>query len=673
MPSRLSAIFSRSEKATEAKADEAANEYSGQSSDPVPQYSVSQPPPEYLEDGNDVPPPDYTAGFANLSLSDAPTSDIPDVNETIAHLKVLESFYVLKQSISSMDGLFGIDNARILDLARSSSLENNEKADDLLPKLAEKRWAVYVARAVDRFNAWMSAFAPVESLPNMAELVRDGTAGLIVEPHYVKQSLPPIERANLPPIDVLMVWHAYMLNPRAYLEDCIRLGRMALWNVRMPWNAIAACINASTFKLEAGAATEGDFTRLTGRYWDNLVDDDVKKVKCPNCQTISTVPWTTCGNFEPEVEGTPHTLGENVDAMLGSGMGYCDRDLSTICMKCETRITHNVLRAGRFREDVEQLLTSSTPMPGTILGLRGIPFKVDIYTDPHWKGVFTRVNALLSRGLGQKILDQPNLCGEGLNQSMARIRDTIGETITDNRKYMKAVRDSASGRLTRLERVGFRKMMGRYWENSSPFSIDLVGAVIRQGGFVEKMHNIDWLHSPALPATMARLILKYERFVKLMSQPDQMAVPTLDVDLAWHTHQLNPPSYFKYSLHNTRQFIDHDDKVATTKLDTAFAWTSKTYEKTYGDKYSECTCWYCEAIRESNTSSATRIFSMKGKEKLHDVEQDPKKSVHISAHNAVNPSDDPEYTNSVTAHAAKLEAVYQKACERAKKKRQQST
>lgn len=140
MPSRLSAIFSRSEKAEEAKAEEAANESSGQSSDPVPAYSVSQPPPpDYLDDENDSPPPDYTAGFANLSLSDAPTSDIPQVNEAIAHLKVLECFYRLRQSISSMDGLFGIDNGRIVDLARVSSLMNDEKADDLLPKLAEKR------------------------------------------------------------------------------------------------------------------------------------------------------------------------------------------------------------------------------------------------------------------------------------------------------------------------------------------------------------------------------------------------------------------------------------------------------------------------------------------------------------------------------------------------------
>lgn len=308
-------------------------------------------------------------------------------------------------------------------------------------------------------------------------------------------------------------------------------------------------------------------------------------------------------------------------------------------------------------------------MPGTILGLRGIPFRVGIYQDAAWNGVYNKVNNLLLLGLGKKIIDQPSLHGDGLNQSMARIRDTIGETITQNKKYMRTVRDSASHRMLRLERIGVRKMMSRYWENSSPFAIDLVGAVIRQGGFVEKMHNIDWLHSPALPATMTRLIFKYERFVGIMEDPSHMAVPTLDVDLAWHTHQLNPPSYMKYIVDKTRQFVDHDDKVAETALNNAFAWTSKTYEKKYGDKYSECTCWYCEAIRESNTSLSSKIFSSKGKDrKLHDPEHDPKRFVHISAHNAVRPTDDPKYTAEAQAQANALEAAYQKACERAKKK-----
>jgi hypothetical protein len=144
-------------------------------------------------------------------------------------------------------------------------------------------------------------------------------------------------------------------------------------------------------------------------------------------------------------------------------------------------------------------------------------------------------------------------------------------------------------------RIAVRKMMGRYWENFSSFALDLGGAVMRQGIFTDKMHKIDWLHSPASRDTMARLITKYGRFVSIMaSHPNDVAVPTLDVDLAWHTHQLSPAGYYQYTVSKCRKFIDHDDKIDEDKLSNSFEWTSKTYQDTYGEVYSSCTCWYCE-------------------------------------------------------------------------------
>lgn len=91
--------------------------------------------------------------------------------------------------------------------------------------------------------------------------------------------------------------------------------------------------------------------------------------------------------------------------------------------------------------------------------------------------------------------------------------------------------------LLKSEKIAVRRMMSRYWDNSSTFALDLVGAVIRQGSFIEKMHSIDWIHSPALGATMTRLIAKYGRYFEILEKfPTQVAVPTLDVDLAWYLH-----------------------------------------------------------------------------------------------------------------------------------------
>jgi len=74
-------------------------------------------------------------------------------------------------------------------------------------------------------------------------------------------------------------------------------------------------------------------------------------------------------------------------------------------------------------------------------------------------------------------------------------------------------------------------------------------------------------------------------------------VPTLDVDLAWHTHQLSPRAYYAYTVGNCGRFVDHDDKVPEDKLSEEFAWTTKRYQELFGEAYSECTCWYCEAIQ----------------------------------------------------------------------------
>ncbi|KAG9953671.1 hypothetical protein KCU85_g1115, partial [Aureobasidium melanogenum] len=125
-----------------------------------------------------------------------------------------------------------------------------------------------------------------------------------------------------------------------------------------------------------------------------------------------------------------------------------------------------------------------------------------------------------------------------------------------------------------------------------------------------------------------------------------------------------------YTIAKAKNFIDHDDKVAEAKLTDAFAETSKVYQKLYGEPYSECTCWYCEAVRESHTSTASRLFrsnNATASEQLHSVPSDPKKSIHISTHNAVRPTGDKAYDEDITRRIGELEKAYAKACKRADK------
>lgn len=61
--------------------------------------------------------------------------------------------------------------------------------------------------------------------------------------------------------------------------------------------------------------------------------------------------------------------------------------------------------------------------------------------------------------------------------SMSNVRSEI-ELILRDKKYLKQVNHSSH--LRWKEKIAVRRMMSHYWDNSSNFGLDLVGAVIRQ-------------------------------------------------------------------------------------------------------------------------------------------------------------------------------------------------
>lgn len=54
---------------------------------------------------------------------------------------------------------------------------------------------------------------------------------------------------------------------------------------------------------------------------------------------------------------------------------------------------------------------------------------------------------------------------------------------------------------------------------------------------------------------MKRLITKYQRYMEIIkAYPHEVAVPTLDVDLVWHTYQLSLSGYYTYTIDRTGKF-----------------------------------------------------------------------------------------------------------------------
>lgn len=471
-----------------------------------------------------------------------------------------------------------------------------------------------------------------------------------------------------------MVWHAHMLNPRNFLEDCIRYGKMSTWATGFPWEAIDHCINNQTMEYTVSEQAQQLFEEKLDFKWNNLHDPPTKYVKCPGCGWANAVPWTEA------------RFGGSVAHAYKYGGGYADHLFEVKCFSCERIIDHGRLKVAKFRKDLEGALYKDLPMPGSFTNLYGMPEGGSTdKADPRALRdmIFpTRVVQAGRKELLRVTDSRLDLC-QNINQLKKQLETQLRDANLLWKAHGVYLKTFAYG-----EKIQFRRMMSRYWENLGPFALDLVGAVIRQGTFVEKMDKIDWLHSPTVFNTMDRLIKKYYVFFQIMiERPDKMAVPTLDVDLAWHTHQLSPSRYYKYSTSKVtfsfnRMFIDHDDKVDEGKLSDGFAWTSKMYRRmTEGGIYSECTCWYCEATRTSDLygrlfTSGSAYRARVNADVLHDrsdVSSDPNKNPHISSHNAVRPKNmyhRAEWHNSI--HRVRLQSDHQKALRRAEKRRQRS-
>lgn len=628
------------------------------------QKSPSPPPPTYEEASRPEQHAQHTSQIANDTVQLSP--DLPSPGDCVAHLKLLESFYRLRQNIASTNGLFGIssDIADDLDQKAPVTDTHKDKNNEIITLLAEKRWQVYVSRAAERFSRWRFSLEPNADYYTLAKAI--SSKGEILAERVNSETAKPFsfDAENLPPIDVLMVWHAYTLNPRAYLEDCLREGRMRLWHTPFPLQAVANHIDPSTHHYEVTKHAMASFTEQTGLGWDNLDGLVSATVDCHVCGLRNTAPWTTYGEVSQSFNAA--SILEDVQALLSACQGYADKGFALTCQECKSLITHDALCVGKLRRDLVKLIEGDAVLPGNILSKNGLPTKVGKASDIGSWSFSIFPSKLMKMGLGKRILDL-----RGSDMQMSSVREVIEEYMSITELVKQAKHYKGSSKLFPDEGLALRRMMSRYWENSSAFAVDLVGAVIRQGSFVEKMHTIDWLHSPALSNTVVRLIRKYSRFIAIISRYNVMAVPTLDVDLAWHTHQLSPSRYLQYTVTQSGTFIDHDDKIVETKLTDSFAETSKIYQKLYGEPYSECTCWYCEAVRESHTSTASRLFRSRNAtaaDNLHSVPSDPKKSVHISTHNAVRPTGDDAYDAGVAKRLAELEKAYDKACERADKK-----
>eukprot|EP00262_Sarcandra_glabra_P015890 TRINITY_DN5005_c0_g1_i2.p1 TRINITY_DN5005_c0_g1~~TRINITY_DN5005_c0_g1_i2.p1 ORF type:complete len:804 (-),score=148.63 TRINITY_DN5005_c0_g1_i2:468-2879(-) len=132
---------------------------------------------------------------------------------------------------------------------------------------------------------------------------------------------------------------------------------------------------------------------------------------------------------------------------------------------------------------------------------------------------------------------------------------------------------------------------------------DLVSAVKRQSSFFYQVSRPSMHDDHFLEGALAR----YKGFLHLIkrnieSSRRRFCVPTYDIDLIWHSHQLNSISYCKDLVDTIGKVLEHDDmdsdRTKGKKLDTGFLETTKQWEETFGWRY-----WRAGAMYRGNAPS----------------------------------------------------------------------
>jgi len=112
-------------------------------------------------------------------------------------------------------------------------------------------------------------------------------------------------------------------------------------------------------------------------------------------------------------------------------------------------------------------------------------------------------------------------------------------------------------------------------------SMNLVDGMKRQLEFMSKISNLDGFRDARY---CKESIKRYKKFLKLIGMRKGIIVPTLDIDLVWHTHMLFPGHY----NNDTKKVIgftpDHDDDMPNQRLELRREKTQALWNATYKDE-----------------------------------------------------------------------------------------
>ncbi|KAJ7119045.1 hypothetical protein C8R44DRAFT_625746 [Mycena epipterygia] len=483
---------------------------------PPPSYTSADPPSISAPAGAPEAPPAYSFPTTFSIGGGRTTKPFVNTRQIKDHLALLHAFAELKIKVQEMSNA-GLPN---------------------LPSDNERRWAWFVGLAVERFEKWCWALTPSHSEKGLGTL--------------------------LPPIDVLMVWHAYLLNPGWYAEDVERIA--ALKGLVSAGEALSASLGARLGEMLASEPSEqrvNNWVQMTVTPFDpfeaatQLV---TREIACPKCRAVVYAPY-----------------------MTEDGTGYLQQGFTIPCIseKCSFEITRDTLALRKLAHDLARVDTGNACdyLAGTV----HTPTKA--------------LDLVRGRTIKTAMLS---------SNQLRRPSGSTPKTLISDAAYADFLMEHGKYKLNKLKGILAMKMKGQggrlidrimsAYTDDRIFSVELVGAILRQGSFVTKMYDLEWTRLGYFDGAedevaLQHAIARYHAFLDLMSSsPASFFVPTLDIDLVWHTHQLMASNYSRDTVKYVGRFIDHDDKVEESQLASSFDITCRAWKSRFSVQYTHCGC-----------------------------------------------------------------------------------
>ncbi|KAI9003283.1 hypothetical protein BC832DRAFT_100611 [Gaertneriomyces semiglobifer] len=361
----------------------------------------------------------------------------------------------------------------------------------------------------------------------------------------------------LPPIDVLLMWHAHMLCPWRYNEDMFHFFR----DKRPPL----------TFPLHASS------------FFDR--PQDIDNLSVGAWEAYTGMPFLLDLNNLPSFS-SPCDCGTNRQVIAAQEyIPFRTQSAPLACRSCQRRHFFESATILRFLSDVQRFVDAhenrDANRTGAVSLVRGCALNYST-------GEVDLARAL--EDLKLLFLPEDPLAKRAIKELLARPHDhqfSWAELETVLLKHVAKISRNSRSKCPagRLRRLTIRMLIKAYSCTLSPFTIDLVAAVKRQRDFNRKMVDgtVQWNEH-----NLARATVRYHKFLLLMAaQPSKFLVPTLDIDLAWHTHQLHSDKYQQYGLKHMKHIVNHDDTVSDRQLKHSFKDTGVLWARHFNGMINE--------------------------------------------------------------------------------------